>query len=311
MQSQRPTDHEARIDAMREVLDGLSVGDALGSYLGEGYVRNPHALLHRQIPASSPDRRTPWTDDTAMAVELAGVLQRCGAVDEDLLAAAFAARYQREPRRGYGGTAQRILSAIAQGQPWPAVSQAAFNGTGSMGNGSAMRVAPVGAYFASSPSDIVEQAGRSARPTHWNAEAEAGAIAVALAVGWAFRTRTGAPDPRQLFEHVLSLTPASAVRDGILAASRLDPSLPTDRAARLLGNGSDVLCRDTVPFVLFSAARALDSFERAFWHTADGQGDIDTTCAMVGAIVAAAGSGPPATWLQAREPLPRPLALDL
>lgn len=316
-------DHESRMAAVREVLDGLSVGDALGSYLGEGYVRNPQALLHRQIPSPGPDGPYAWTDDSAMAIEIAGVLQRCGTVDEDLLAAAFAARYLKEPRRGYGGTARRILTAIGQGQPWRQVSREVFDGTGSMGNGSAMRVAPIGAYFADDPSRIVDEARRSALPTHWNDDAQAGAIAVALAVGWGFRMRQSmgqnmgqsmgqsALDPRQLFDHVLSQTPQSPVRDGIQTASRLDLTLPIDRAVRVLGNGSDVLCRDTVPFVIYSAARALDSFERAFFETASGQGDIDTTCAMVGAIVAAAGGSPPTAWLHMREPLARPIALDL
>src|SRR5262245_22562370 len=103
-----PADHEARMKAVRIVLDGLSVGDALGSALGERFVRHPMALIHRQVPGGVHR----WTDDTAMAVEVAGVLQRCGTIDEDLLARAFAARYVHEPRRGYGGTAHRILTAI-------------------------------------------------------------------------------------------------------------------------------------------------------------------------------------------------------
>lgn len=291
--------------AVALVMDGLSVGDALGSSLGEGYIRQPLALLHRQVPAGVHK----YTDDTAMAIEIAGVLQRCGTIDVDLLASAFAARYVHEPWRGYGGTAHRILRAIAQREPWRDVSRAAFGGTGSMGNGSAMRVAPIGAYFADDPERIVDEARRSALPTHWNEDAQAGAVAVALATGWACRMRGQTLDPRQLFAHVLAYTPASAVRTGIEAAAALAPTEPSAVAAGLLGNGSDVLCRDTVPFVIFCAARALHSFEQAFWDTADGQGDVDTTCAMVGAIVAAAGAAPSAEWLGAREPLPPAFAL--
>lgn len=300
-------DHDERMVAVRVVLDGLSVGDALGSAIGEGFVKHPMALMKRRIPAGVHA----WTDDTAMAVEIAGVLQRCGTIDEDLLARAFAARYMHEPRRGYGGTAHRILTAIGNGEPWREISRTAFGGAGSMGNGSAMRVAPIGAYFADDPARIVDEARRSALPTHWNEDAQAGAVAVALATGWCWRMRKQQRSPRSLFEHVISFLPATSVRAGVEAASMLSPQQLAHEAARTLGNGSDVLCRDTVPFVLWSAARALDSYENAFWETATGLGDIDTTCAMVGAIVAAAGSGPPQEWLSARESLPRACALDL
>lgn len=307
MSEARPADGAVRMAAVHQVLDGLSVGDALGSALGEGYIRQVQALVQRQIPAGLHR----YTDDTAMAIEVAGVLQRCGTIDEDLLARAFAARYAQEPGRGYGGTAHRILTAIAQGQPWREVSRAAFGGSGSMGNGSAMRVAPIGAYFADDPARIVEEARRSALPTHYNDDAQAGAVAIALAVGWCLRTRQEPAPASQLFAHVLALTPESEVRAGIVVASQLPPGLSGAGAAQKLGSGADVLCRDTVPFVLYSAAHTLDSFERAFWQTADGQGDVDTTCAMVGALLAAAGCEPPATWLAARESLPLPLALAL
>jgi ADP-ribosylglycohydrolase len=64
---------------------------------------------------------------------------------------------------------------------------------------------------------------------------------------------------------------------------------------------------DTVPFTLWCADRHLDNFEEAMWTTVAGLGDRDTTCAIVGGIVALA-AGPssiPLDWLAAREPLLR------
>ncbi len=74
-------------------------------------------------------------------------------------------------------------------------------------------------------------------------------------------------------------------------------------AARILGNGSRVLASDTVPFCLWCAARHPDNYVEALWATVTGLGDRDTTCAIVGGIVAA---GPahetiPPDWLTARE----------
>ena len=55
-----------------------------------------------------------------------------------------------------------------------------------------------------------------------------------------------------------------------------------------------------------SVVRA-DSYEEALWLTVSGLGDRDTTCAMVGGIVAlyTGVKGIPAPWMQAREPLPQ------
>lgn len=64
--------------------------------------------------------------------------------------------------------------------------------------------------------------------------------------------------------------------------------------------------QDTVPFPFWRAARHLDDYEEALWLTVSGLGDRDTTCAVVGGIVACyvGEAGIPAAWLEAREPLP-------
>lgn len=63
---------------------------------------------------------------------------------------------------------------------------------------------------------------------------------------------------------------------------------------------------DTVPFALWCAARHLGSYEDALWTTVSGGGDRDTTCAIVGGIVAMSTSTKsiPTKLLNAREPLP-------
>ena len=68
---------------------------------------------------------------------------------------------------------------------------------------------------------------------------------------------------------------------------------------------SSDLAPDTVPFTLWCAARHLDDFEAAMWTTVSGLGDRDTTCAIVGGIVAlyVGAAGIPQEWQQARESL--------
>ena len=61
-----------------------------------------------------------------------------------------------------------------------------------------------------------------------------------------------------------------------------------------------------MPFALWCAGHRLGDYEEALWLTVGGLGDRDTTCAIVGGIVALF-TGPdaiPAEWLDAREPLP-------
>ena len=80
----------------------------------------------------------------------------------------------------------------------------------------------------------------------------------------------------------------------------------TDTAVSVLGNGSKLTAPDTVPFCVWCAAKFHDEFENAMWATVSGGGDMDTTCALVGGIIAAsAGGNPPAEWLAQREPLPK------
>jgi ADP-ribosylglycohydrolase len=280
-------------------LDGLSVGDAFG----ERFFVSPatvESLIEQRAVPSSPWR---WTDDTAMALGVCEVLEHHSRIDRDALAAVFARRYWAEPDRGYGGGAHRILQSLNEGVPWSVVAPSVFDGQGSMGNGAAMRVAPLGAYFADDLVAVVEHAAASADPTHSHPEGRAGAIAIAVATAVACRDGR-ATSAAALFDEVISRTPEGPTRDGLEYARRLGISVDVRTAAAALGNGARVLASDTVPFSVWAAARHLHDFEQAMWTTVAALGDRDTTCAIVGGIVASTGAAIPDHFMQAREPLP-------
>ena len=283
----------------RRSLDGLSVGDAFGERFF--LITDPLMLIEsRAVP------RPPWryTDDTEMALAIFSLLERSGRIDQDELAAAFGRRYTRDPRRGYGAGAHDILSSIAAGVPWSDVSRAAFGGSGSKGNGGAMRAAPIGAYFAGDHARAAVEARASAEVTHAHRDGQAGAIAIAVAASWAATQPRG--EPQQMFDAVLAHTPEGPTREGIERACALLGERDFNSVVLELGNGSRVLSEDTVPFSLWSAARHLGSYEEAMWSTVSALGDRDTTCAIVGGILGAV-LGPaafPPAWLEAREPLP-------
>jgi ADP-ribosylglycohydrolase len=299
----KPSDHQARIERARIALDGLSVGDAFG----ERFFTWPPEII-TQVIAGREMRESWWryTDDTEMALSITQVLEVFGHIDQDELATLFALRYAQDPRRGYGGMAHEILRRLGQGEAWSQVSPAVFNGTGSLGNGGAMRVAPVGGYFADDYDLAVEHARRSAEVTHAHPEGQAGAIAVAVATAWAWQNRDhrGTDVPFDMLEFVASRTPDGATREGIdLANTLIGADLQT--AARRLGTGQRVTAPDTVPFCLWVAARHLRSYADALWETASVFGDVDTNCAIVGGIIALSvgRDGIPAEWLAAREEL--------
>jgi ADP-ribosylglycohydrolase len=263
-------------------LVGCSVGDALGALLAD-----PVAVRERRLPPA-PWR---WTDDTEMACSVFHVLAEHGQAEPGFLADSFVRHH--DPDRGYGNGVIALMRSVADGGDLQELAAAAFGGAGSWGNGAAMRVAPLGAWFADDPARAAVEAARSAAVTHTHQEAVAGAVATAVAA-------TGA-DLAEVLRH----TPPSQVRDGLGTAAAMRTASVAEVAAAV-GTGRHVSAPDTVPLALWVADRHPDDFAAAIWTAAEEAEDVDTVCAIVGGIVAArvGVDGIPSAWLQATEPLP-------
>ncbi len=292
---------ETRVTRMMLSLEGLSIGDAFGECFFD-----PDSIRDRWVERRLlPPGMWTYTDDTQMALSVASVLLTDGTIDQDRLAESFTRNF--DPTRGYGAAMYHAFPRVIGGAPWRAVFSSLFGGEGSCGNGAAMRVAPVGAYFADDLSLVVENARRSAQVTHWHPEAAAGAIAVAVATALAWQSSGEAtPTPQEFIDGILAHTPEGATYDGLVLAASLEPDTTVEEAVSVLGNGGDVMVQDTVPFAVWCAASNLDDFEGALWQTVSGRGDIDTNCAIVGGIVAAhvGWEDIPGEWVRRREPLP-------
>lgn len=293
--------HDQRMQRTLLSLAGLSLGDAFG----ECFFDNAVLLTALQLPGALPPAPWTYTDDTEMALAVVEVLADNGRIVQERLAQVFARRYLREPRRGYGGTAHEILRAIGEGTPFATAAGRAFSGMGSMGNGAAMRVAPLGAYFADDLSEVVAQARASAEVTHAHPDAQAGAIAIAVAAAGACTLPRGPELGWQLLDLAIEHSPDGPTRQGLRKARALPRGCTTDLAVSALGNGSRVLSWDTVPFALWCVAQQPQDYAATMWRTVLGLGDRDTTCAMAGGIVAliTGEAGLPASWLAARESL--------
>ncbi len=279
------------------------MGDALGQAFFVGRQAPPEVLVRERCLPASPWR---FSDDTVMALAIVDILERHGHVDQDALAAEFARRFRADPERGYGAVAYWLLYQLGEGRPWREVSREVFGGSGSLGNGGAMRSAPLGAWFAEDLDRVVAEAKASAEVTHAHPDGQAGAIAVAVATALLVQAARRPIDGAAFLRAVADRLEPSETRAGLERAPALLAG-PVEKAVAELGDGRLVRSSDTVPFALWCVASFPSDFEDAIWLALGGltnpDSDRDTTLAIVGGVVGTVAPVPLA-WIAAREALP-------
>src|SRR5579863_5946291 len=90
-------------------LQGLNCGDAFGERFFIHLELARSLITQRTLPSS------PWryTDDTAMAVGIAEILEEFGEVRPAVLAENFGKRFLADPHRGYGAAMHALLPELA------------------------------------------------------------------------------------------------------------------------------------------------------------------------------------------------------
>ena len=306
----------------------LSVGDALGQTITEELAGNGRlaSLLRSEYGLRREGGMYPgpvwvtdivsvlspgpwcWTDDTAMASDIYHVLQLCGEIDQDRLAQRFFRTYMEQPYRGYGRNTVYILEMVGLGEDWRKCARASFAGKGSRGNGAAMRVAVIGAYYGADLGNAIEMARKSAEITHTHPEAIDGAVAVALAAAIftqrgidqkaseALKQRIPFPDqasPMAMLMAIALLLEEGAMQHKISEAVSITSGMDSQKitakymnhAISQLGNGSDSLAIDTVPLALWIACHCPQDFSQAMYWCVHAGGDRDTLCAITAGIL--------------------------
>lgn len=288
-----------RIYYAKRALDGVALGDCFGQtfFVADEIARQ--RISDREIL----NKQWRFTDDTVMAIGIYCVLEKYGEINQDELARIFAENYALDWHRGYGGMAHSILSSIGEGQDWRKVSSEVFDGTGSMGNGAAMRVAPIGAYFADDMDKVLYNARASAEITHAHIEGIAGAMAVATASALLLNKKLGhySGEGKIFLHDVADRLPESDTKNKILSALSIEKDSSIDAVVSMLGNGMKLTAQDTVPFCLWCAAYFYTSLEEALWTAVSALGDRDTICAMVGGMVSLFADDVPQQWLNNME----------
>ena len=214
-----------------------------------------------------------YTDDTQMMIGVAEALVADGRIVEDTLVARFAANF--DPDRGYGPSARRVIEAAREGGDWRHLAATLLPG-GSLGNGAAMRSAPVGLTFRDDPGRLWVEAERSALPTHRHPIGIEGAQVIALAVAIALR---GGPFDRRAFFGELR---GHAVTEEFRRQLEIAGELSADDSVAPFG--STLRADESVVTALACFAAAPDSFEDAVSRAIALGGDTDTVAAMAGAV---------------------------
>jgi poly(ADP-ribose) glycohydrolase ARH3 len=173
-----------------------------------------------------------------------------------------------------------------------------FGGKGSLGNGAAMRIAPVAVLYAHDSAALAAAARESARVTHAHAIAVDAAVAQAAAIAAALKGES-------LLAAALTAATTPELRDRLADAVRLLDARPgpAELAAAL---GNRPTGHESVPAAIYSAS-AYESVEAAITFAVRCGGDTDTLGAMAGAIAAArtGASAIPPDWLDALEQGPK------
>ena len=123
-----------------------------------------------------------------MARQVADSIITMKNVDSKDMAQRFVKEYFNEPGRGYGASVADVFKKLRKTEcsdPFGPASEQ-FNGSGSYGNGAAMRVHPVGLFcYEKSNESLIENVKKSAKVTHYHPDAVNGAIIQAAAVKYA------------------------------------------------------------------------------------------------------------------------------
>jgi len=268
-------------DIRAKYLGGM-VGSALGDAIGQLAFYYPEKEgLYSQLDRLQEFR---YTDDSAMSIGLAESILKKGDLDQQDLGETFRKNFQREPWRGYASGPPTIFSMVEQsGITYAEAARALFGGRGSLGNGAAMRIVPVGLFFHNSP-DLYEKACISASVTHAHPVGEDGAAVQAMAVSLAVKLDPKETFPIKVFiNKLIDFARTPEIQEKIESAQELikDNAPPSSAAEQL---GGPVAVHESLPFALYSFLRHPKSFEDCLFCAILHGGDRDTLGAMASAV---------------------------
>jgi len=256
---------------------GLAVADAVAAPW-EGMMADMIRSMGpaERIVAHESAAEIYYTDDTQMMIGVAQTLVEHGEIKRDTLMQKFVDNYH--PDRGYGQGARKIINAAGFGEDWDALAADLFDGTGSLGNGGAMRVAPLGVFFSNDFEQAAIQGAKSAEPTHRHEIGIDATRLLAVAAAMAARSIGDSFNREYFLNELRTYAQTEEFQWQIDLALQLDPF------ESLVSFGSSLEANKSVMTSILCFAGSPDSYTDAVTR-AIGQGDdVDTLAAMTAGL---------------------------
>ena len=261
---------------------GALIGTAVGDSLGAPFEGRRRVKLEEIEAIADRQQVLTYTDDTHMMIGVAESLIRSRGFDGEDMAHTFVNNYELEPSRGYGPGPPRIFRLIRAGAAWDEAAQGLYR-SGSYGNGSAMRVAPISVFYHDNPKMLREVAYKSSQITHAHNLGKEGAALQAYAIALATNLEPLSAFDRSDF--LAKLT--SFVQEGVYQEklNRMEALLgQSDKGKVIIELGNGIEAFNSVPTAIYSFLSQPRSFEQAVFSAISLGGDTDTIGAMTGAI---------------------------
>lgn len=260
----------------RNLLESKFIGSLIGLAIGDSLGAQYEGFSSVEIVKENISR---FTDDTAMMIGVAESLIECHGLNAEHMAKKFVENYEKEVWRGYGEGPLIIFDMIKQGEKWNKTLDRKLYSGGSFGNGSAMRVAPIGLFYYNDPYELRKAAYISSMITHSHPLAMEGAALEAYAVTLALK------EEKEFLDKLIDFTCNDIYRGKLDCIRKLSLIKQNKREiVNELGNGIEAF--NSVPIAIYSFIVS-SSFEDSLIYSISLGGDTDTIAAMCGAIAGA------------------------
>lgn len=207
-------------------------------------------------------------------------------------ASRIAALFVEQRIVGRGRATEEAARRVASGVPW----YAAGTPPPSAGNGSAMRVAPVGLFYADNPTMMVQVAHTQSSITHKDPRCSAGSVVIAGATALALKSGPLVVDVfcRQLAAWARPFDgPMAVLLEQLPSWIGLPKSVVLERVQAVHREGIEdwggisPFVTESVLWSLYAFLASPDDYWESICTAIEVGGDVDTTAAMTGAIAGA------------------------
>jgi len=290
------------LDKFKGTLMGVAIGDTLGRPF-EGLIR---IKVHSQFDnfkdyiITNKKKFNTYTDDTQLTLHTAKALINGAGFKLEYLIREFI-NWLDNPPIGPGFGCISSIQKLKYGIPW---EEAASK---SGGNGTAMRVSPIGLLFCKDPKKLEEAAIKSSIITHSHPAASAGALVIAKAIAYLINLQ---PDTEfsieRFFEYITEPLTRSqdkiwlefinilnnvrkniniSIEAGLIKFSQAGVKAPFF-IEQFLGRAFvHPYALSTVACAIFIFLKQISSFEDCIYELATAGGDSDTVAAIGGSLI--------------------------